>query len=346
MASDFKVSVILPMRNAAEWLPECLKGLLDQSYQDPFEISIFDDNSTDNSLHLVESFREQFAARQITLKVTQIKGGGPLGCGFAKNSAIKASSGEYLCFQDADDISHPNRIELQLQAAMGIPNVLVGSRFFRIPEDSTRRYTSWANRLTPQQLYTQIYTANGPTLIMPTWFCHRSLLQCGGFDETPGVPEDLILFYRHLNRGGSLKRVDEVLVTYRYHSQATTHSIQQETIWFHRLNRFSSCVLSEWNSFTIWNAGKQGRRFYRSLDAKLQKKVVAFCDVDSKKIANGFYIYEESSEVPKPRVPILHFRDASPPFVICVKLDLTGGEFEKNLQSLHLIEGKDYYLFS
>nr|XP_036853540.1 UDP-GlcNAc:betaGal beta-1,3-N-acetylglucosaminyltransferase-like protein 1 isoform X15 [Manis javanica] len=51
-------------------------------------------------------------------------------------------------------------------------------------------------------------------------------------------------------------------------------------------------------------------------------------------------------EKPKPRVPILHFRAARPPFVICVKLDLTGGAFEDNLKSLGLQEGRDFIHFS
>lgn len=105
-------------------------------------------------------------------------------------------------------------------------------------------------------------------------------------------------------------------------------------------------ALPRWPTFTIWNAGKQGRRLYRSLTAANRHKVVAFCDVDENKIRKGFYCYEESQERPRPRVPILHFRAARPPFVICVKLDLTGGEFEENLRSLQLREGQHFVHFS
>lgn len=79
-------------------------------------------------------------------------------------------------------------------------------------------------------------------------------------------------------------------------------------------------VLCNWDSFTIWNAGKQGRKFYRSLSEPSRRKVVAFCDVDVKKIGS-FYTYEESAEKPpKPRVPILHFKDTKPPLIICMKM--------------------------
>ena len=35
------------------------------------------------------------------------------------------------------------------------------------------------------------------------------------------------------------------------------------------------------NGFTIWNAGKQGRKFYRDLPDYLKDKVLSFCDVDT-----------------------------------------------------------------
>nr|XP_020023714.1 uncharacterized protein LOC109689317 isoform X2 [Castor canadensis] len=92
------------------------------------------------------------------------------------------------------------------------------------------------------------------------------------------------------------------------------------TIWTHRVHFLEEQALPRWASFTIWNAGKQGRRLYRSLTAASQHKVVAFCDVDENKIRKGFYCYEDTQERPKPRIPILHFRAAQPPFVICVKL--------------------------
>lgn len=50
----------------------------------------------------------------------------------------------------------------------------------------------------------------------------------GGFSEKgKGTPEDLIFFYKHLELGGSISRLNEVLLLYRYHPEATTFSIKQ-----------------------------------------------------------------------------------------------------------------------
>ncbi|XP_051940978.1 UDP-GlcNAc:betaGal beta-1,3-N-acetylglucosaminyltransferase-like protein 1 isoform X5 [Hippocampus zosterae] len=120
----------------------------------------------------------------------------------------------------------------------------------------------------------------------------------------------------------------------------------RETIWNLRVGFLQERVISQWESFTIWNAGKQGRKLYRCLNATNQKKVKAFCDVDKNKIKKGFYTYEDSKERPKPKIPVLHYKDASPPFIICVKLDMTAGVLEENLNSLQMKEGIDFFHFN
>ena len=53
------VSVIIPMYNAAKFIPQALESLLYQTMRD-FEVVVVDDCSTDNSVEVVESFAERF----------------------------------------------------------------------------------------------------------------------------------------------------------------------------------------------------------------------------------------------------------------------------------------------
>lgn len=341
------VSIIIPVYNGDKWIDDCLRSVENQNFNGKLEVSIFNDGSTDDTLSKLEEWRENLRKKSISVTI----GGhssNPRGVGYAKNQAVEQSSGVYLCFQDIDDVMSPDRVSKQHQAAGSEQNSIIGSKFHREPEGSTERFTKWANTLSQDQLYSQIYTSHGPTLIMPTWFCHRSVYnKAGGFSEGgKGVPEDLIFFLRHLELGEGLCRVDADLLMYRYHPGATTFSIHEDTIWKIRMEYIQIQVLDKWESFTIWNAGKQGKKFYRNLSTANQKKVAAFCDVDPKKIKCGAYIYHESKEKIKPTVPIVHFKSAKPPFIICMKLDLTGGEFEKNLASLNLEEGVDFFHFN
>ncbi|KAM4824877.1 queuosine-tRNA galactosyltransferase isoform X6 [Urocitellus parryii] len=325
------VSVILPVHNAELWLDACLESVLQQDFQGTMELSVFNDASKDKSMTIIEKWRPKLEDSGILVVIGGHESPSPRGVGYSKNQAIAQSSGSYLCFLDSDDVMMPERVRLQHEAAVQHPTSIVGCRVRRDPPGSTERYTRWINRLAPEQLLTQVLTANGPTVIMPTWFCSRAWFShVGPFDEGgQGVPEDLLFFYQHLRKGGRVLRVDQTLLLYRYHPQAATLSVldppwppllPRTTIWTHRVCFLEEWALPQWASFTIWNAGKQGRRLYRSLTAASRCKVVAFCDVDENKIRKGFYCYEEAQERPKPRVPVLHFRAARPPFVLCVKL--------------------------
>ncbi|KAL5018400.1 hypothetical protein ScPMuIL_004122 [Solemya velum] len=337
-----EVSIILPVYNAARWLDDCLQSVLEQRYLGDLELSIYNDASTDSSKAILNKWMASLEAHGIHVILTDHPSDSslPKGVGFAKNRAIEKSSGKYLCFLDADDVMHKDRIVEQLEVARRHTRSIIGSCFHREPVGSTQRFTDWANGLSQHQLLTQIYTSHGPTVIMPTWFCSRNVYDTvGSFHEGgKGVPEDLVFFYKHLEVGGTIVRVDQDLMMYRYHSDATTFSVSESTIWQLRLDFLEKRVLSNWERFTIWNAGKQGRRFYRSLSESNRQKVAMFCDVDERKISKGYYTYEESTAIVKPKIPVVHFRDAQPPFIICVKLDLTKGDFENNLKSLNLKE--------
>ncbi|XP_047398884.1 UDP-GlcNAc:betaGal beta-1,3-N-acetylglucosaminyltransferase-like protein 1 isoform X3 [Sciurus carolinensis] len=316
------VSVILPVHNADLWLDECLESVLRQDFEGTMELSVFNDASKDKSMTIIEKWRPKLEGSGILVVVGGHDSPSPRGVGYSKNQAIAQSSGAYLCFLDSDDAMMPGRVRLQYEAAVQHPTSIIGCRVRRDPPGSTERYTRWINQLAPPQLLTQVFTAHGPTVIMPTWFCSRAWFShVGPFDEGgQGVPEDLLFFYQHLRKGGGLLRVDQTLLLYRYHPRAATHSVLETTIWTHRVRFLEERALPSWTSFTIWNAGRQGRRLYRSLTAASRQKVgpapalprpslprphsppcpapsappqvVAFCDVDENKIRKGFYCYE------------------------------------------------------
>lgn len=87
-----------------------------------------------------------------------------------------------------------------------------------------------------------------------------------------------------------------------------------------RIERLEKVVLARWPKFTIWNAGKQGRKFYKSLSEENREKVLAFCDVDLNKIGKKYSSFDDGDRRFGKEVDIIHFRDAVPPFVICMKI--------------------------
>ena len=114
-----------------------------------------------------------------------------------------------------------------------------------------------------------------------------------------------------------------------------------------RIAEFQFRILQNWNKFTIWNAGKQGKQFYKSLTDENKNKVVAFCDVDLNKLNRANYQpYCNVQRKVTATIPIIHHSNAVPPVVICVKQDLTDGMLETYIASHSWVEGEDFYFLS
>jgi glycosyltransferase involved in cell wall biosynthesis len=98
-----RVSVIIPVYNAEEYLAETIRSVFAQTYRD-YEIIAVDDGSTDNTLHALRRFEPQ-------IKVLAKTNGGPAS---ARNLAINNSTGEYIAFLDSDDIWIEDKLEEQV----------------------------------------------------------------------------------------------------------------------------------------------------------------------------------------------------------------------------------------
>ena len=97
------VSVITPIYKAEKYLEKCVRGLMDQTYQN-LEIILVDDGSPDHSGEICE----QLAAEDGRIKVIHKENGG---AATARNAGLDAMTGDYIAFVDADDYMQPDYIE-------------------------------------------------------------------------------------------------------------------------------------------------------------------------------------------------------------------------------------------
>lgn len=93
------ISVIVPVYNVAQYLPQCLDSILSQDYGD-LEVILIDDGSTDPSGEICD----QYATRDSRVQVIHQKNGGAAA---AKNAGLRLATGEYLTFVDSDDYLEP-----------------------------------------------------------------------------------------------------------------------------------------------------------------------------------------------------------------------------------------------
>ncbi len=97
------ISIIVPVFNVAEFLEQCVSGILDQTFSD-FELLLVDDGSTDRSGEICDRYK----LVDERIRVYHKKNGG---LSDARNFGISKAGGEYLTFIDPDDFVAPEYLE-------------------------------------------------------------------------------------------------------------------------------------------------------------------------------------------------------------------------------------------
>lgn len=90
-----KLSIVVPIYNAEEYLEECIESIINQTFHD-FELILVNDGSKDNSLLIAK----KWANKDIRIKIIDKENEG---VSSARNQGIKIAQGEYIGFVDSDD---------------------------------------------------------------------------------------------------------------------------------------------------------------------------------------------------------------------------------------------------
>ncbi|QIL02615.1 glycosyltransferase family 2 protein [Sphingomonas sinipercae] len=106
----------MPVHNAGEHLDNAVRSILDQSFRD-FEFVIYDDGSDDGSREKLRGWAEKDKRIRLVESSTNL---GPSG---SSNRVVALSSGPIVARMDADDISHPDRLQQQMNLLRDRPDV-------------------------------------------------------------------------------------------------------------------------------------------------------------------------------------------------------------------------------
>lgn len=129
---DIKVSVVMPIYNAGDYLTRAIGDVLRQSLTE-LELICVNDGSTDNSLSIIKSFMKK--DQRIKLINQQ-----NAGTSVARNVGIEAAVGQYIIFLDADDFYEKDLLKLLYEAAEK-DNLDVAVARFDIYNDNQNKYS-------------------------------------------------------------------------------------------------------------------------------------------------------------------------------------------------------------
>jgi len=186
------ISAIIPAYNAADTITRTLKSILDQTVP-PHEIIVVDDGSQDNTCEVVRALGDR-----VTL-ISQ-ENGGPSA---ARNTGIKAATGDWLAFLDSDDAWLPTKLERQ------IPHL--SDEYAIVDCYEVDGADEHDFELTFDHLWEHNYIGTSTVILKKS-----AWESIGGFKEERkyiGI-EDYNLWLRILHEGGRVKTVPEELVLY------------------------------------------------------------------------------------------------------------------------------------
>ncbi|MSR89726.1 glycosyltransferase family 2 protein, partial [Patescibacteria group bacterium] len=106
-ANNRLVSIVVPVYNAASFIDETIKTVLDQTYTN-WELLLVDDKSTDKSVKLIKPY----LTKDKRIKLLSNKKNS--GAAISRNKGIDAAKGRYIAFLDADDLWLPTKLEKQV----------------------------------------------------------------------------------------------------------------------------------------------------------------------------------------------------------------------------------------
>ena len=208
-----RLTVIVPVHNAAPWLKTCLDSLIAQS-RPIDEIIAIDDGSTDDTAGILQEYAERLPQLKI------LKRGG-VGASGARNAGLDAATGDWVAFVDADDWVEPAAYEkmLALALAENLDMALANGRYHfegRMPDHliytdppltGVRRGGEWlAHKL-----------ENGSFLHM-VWLhlYRRAFIESHHLRFTPGITyEDVIWSTQALALAQRVDYIDEPFFVYR-----------------------------------------------------------------------------------------------------------------------------------
>jgi glycosyltransferase involved in cell wall biosynthesis len=209
-----RVTLLMTMFNAGAYLRPAIESLLAQSFSD-FELIIVDDSSADGSVTVVEGVADP--------RIRLVRNANNRGQTACLNQGLAMARGEFVARQDADDLSHPDRLKIQTQFLDDHPEIaLLGANAVQIDASGAPlgrtdlpRETSairWANLFDNSLLHSAV--------IFRTRVIRE---QFGGYDESFRCSQDYAL-WSLVARRHAVVNLSTPLISLRVHPESMMRS--------------------------------------------------------------------------------------------------------------------------
>jgi glycosyltransferase involved in cell wall biosynthesis len=328
-----RVSILLPCRDAAQYLPDTIASIQAQSYRD-FEIIAVDDGSTDTTRELLEQWAEEDPRVRVLSQPAE-------GIVAALQHAVEASKGDILVRMDADDVAYSTRIAKQVELLDENPKIGACGTLVRyfprgVVQGGAQRYEMWLNgAVEHDEIVREIFVEN--PIAHPTMAIRRKVLEKVGGYQDNGWPEDYDLVFRLWINGIAMGKVPEILLRWRERQDRVSRTdprYDEDAFRRIKVHYLKQTLINGHNGVIVWGAGPVGKAFAQELKAQ-DIDVRAFIEPDPRKI--GQVINDAPVVAPE---GVVEYRDA---FVVAaVGIPAARSEIRTVLNEGGWVEGRDF----
>lgn len=326
-----RVSILLPIWNAAATLQSCMASIARQTFRD-WECIAVDDGSTDGTSALLA----RAAAADPRIRRVSIPHGGLVA---ALNAGLPHCRAPLIARMDADDVMHRRRLEAQVAALDGDAGLdAVGCHVRIFPRaglsDGRREYEAWLNGIDSAAALARDAYIECP-VAHPTLMMRRTMAALGYADRQ--WPEDYDLVLRALNAGMRIGIAPRRLHAWRDRPERLSRTQAR-----YSLAAFTACkahylasgFLSQVDRYVLWGYGSTGRALRRALAAhgKTPSHIV---EVKQSRIGN---VIHGATVIPPDALAAIR----GVPIVASVARPGPRREVRRALEAMGFVDGRDF----
>ena len=214
MNQNPKVSVLIPAYKAAPFIGEAIESILKQSFTD-FELIVADDDSPDATWEIITHYADKDP------RIVAVRNERNLGIAGNRNKLISIARGEFVMWQDADDISMPERMARQVAYMDSHPSVGIVGGYLQFFDEkglgSIRHYA-------PDDVSLRANIFRYSPVAQPAAMLRKSaVLEAGEYDLRYPPADDLEMSFR-IGRRYQFANLQEIVVQYRETASGATYT--------------------------------------------------------------------------------------------------------------------------
>ena len=220
MSVEYRISVVVPVYNVAQYLEMCIESIRQQTYS-YMEIILVDDGSTDESGMICDKFAKEDERIKVIHKSNE-------GVSVARNVGMELSTGQFLCFVDSDDLLPMDSIEKLIYHALESNSDLCCGAWTKIGVKKIEK-----NSYEPENIdvsdkeklmnYLFIEEVNGPVAKL----YKTTIINENGLKFMPGIKigEDAIFNFQYIQHCVKVSLIPNTVYYYnKLNTESVTHT--------------------------------------------------------------------------------------------------------------------------